>query len=190
MILPPAEAGSKRVSATESSPARECRVGNGMSSLSPGGTAELSRLVIHCGPVNHTRVSLRVHCIFSTKDRANMIPADLQDRAWAFIGGIARRCGMTAIAVGGMADHVHILLLLPATVTLAAAVQKIKANSSRWVHEQTGKPFMWQEGYAAFSVGISQTDATVNYILHQKEHHERHGFGEELARILARHGMN
>lgn len=140
--------------------------------------------------MNHTRVSLRVHCIFSTKDRANMIPLDLQDRAWAFIGGIARRCGMTAVAVGGTSDHVHILLLLPATITLAAAVQKIKANSSRWLHEQTGRPFMWQEGYAAFSVSISQTDATVNYILQQKEHHQRRGFGEEIARILARHGMN
>ncbi|MGB9106933.1 MAG: transposase, partial [Terriglobales bacterium] len=114
----------------------------------------------------------------------------LQDRAWAFIGGIARRCGMTAIAVGGIADHVHILLLLPPTITLAEAMQKIKANSSRWIHEQTGKPFIWQEGYAAFSVSISQTDATVDYILHQKEHHQRHGFGEELAKILARHGMS
>jgi putative transposase len=140
--------------------------------------------------VNHTRVSLRVHCIFSTKDRTPTIPNDLQDRAWAFIGGIARRCGMTAIAVGGMADHVHILLLLPPTMTLAEALQKIKANSSRWIHEQTGKPFTWQEGYAAFSVSISQTDATVDYILHQKEHHQRRGFGEELAKILARHGMS
>ena len=119
-----------------------------------------------------------------------MIPADLQDRAWAFIGGIARRCGMTAIAVGGMADHVHILLLLPTTVPLATAVQKIKANSSRWMHEQTGRPFMWQEAYAAFSVSISHTDATVKYILNQKEHHKRRGFGEELGRILARHGMS
>jgi putative transposase len=55
---------------------------------------------------------------------------------------------MTAIAVGGIADHVHILLLLPPTVALAEALQKIKPNSSRWVHEQTGRPFTWQEGYA------------------------------------------
>ena len=95
---------------------------------------------------------------------------------------------MTAIAVGGMADHVHILLLLPPTI--ATAVQKLKANSSRWIHQQTGRPFQWQEGYSAFSVSISQTDATVDYILHQKEHHQKRGFGEELAKILARHGMS
>jgi REP element-mobilizing transposase RayT len=136
--------------------------------------------------VSHTRVSLRVHCIFSTKNRDHTIPDDLQDRAWAIIGGIARHCGMTAIAVGGIVDHVHILLLLP----LATAVQKLKANSSRWIHEQTGKPFQWQEGYSASSVSISQTDATVDYILHQKQHHRKRGFGEELAKILARHGMS
>jgi len=59
---------------------------------------------------------------------------------------------MKAISVGGMRDHVHILLLLPPTITLAKAVQAIKANSSRWMHETTGKPFEWQEGYAAFSL--------------------------------------
>jgi putative transposase len=140
--------------------------------------------------MSHTRVSLRVHCIFSTKNRDYQIPADLQDRAWAFVGGIARNIGTTAIAVGGIDDHVHVLLLLPPTITVATAVQKIKANSSRWIHEQTGRRFEWQEGYAAFSIGIAQTDATVEYILHQREHHARRGYGEELAQILAKHRMN
>ncbi len=93
---------------------------------------------------------------------------------------------MTAIAVGGFVDHAHVLLLLQPTIPLATAVQKIKANSSRWIHQQTGKPFEWQEGYAAFSIGISQTDATVAYILRQKEHHQKRGFGEELAKLLSR----
>ena len=114
----------------------------------------------------------------------------MQDRAWAFIGGIARNIGATAIAVGGIADHVHILLMLPPTMALSATIQKIKANSSRWMHEQTSRPFEWQEGYAAFSVGIVQTDQTVEYILHQKEHHARRTFGEELARILAKHHVS
>jgi REP element-mobilizing transposase RayT len=139
--------------------------------------------------MKHTRVSLRVHCIFSTKDRRPAIPEGLQARAWAFMGGIARNLGSTAIAVGGMADHVHILLLLSPTMALAEAVQKIKANSSRWLREQTGKPFHWQEGYAAFSVSISHTDATVAYIRNQKKHHERRGFDEELAAILKKHRM-
>ncbi|MGH9492839.1 MAG: IS200/IS605 family transposase [Terriglobales bacterium] len=139
--------------------------------------------------MKHTRVSLRVHCIFSTKDRRPAIPEELQSRTWAFIGAIARNLGLKAIAVGGMADHAHILLLLAPTMPLAEAVQKIKANSSRWLREQTGKPFQWQEGYAAFSVSISHTDATVAYILNQRKHHARRSFDQELAAILKKHRM-
>jgi putative transposase len=145
--------------------------------------------MLHFADVSHTRVSLRVHCIFSTKHRDCAIPVDLQDRAWAFIGGIARNCDMTAVAVGGTSDHVHVLLLMPPTVAVATAVQKIKSNSSRWIYQQTGRPFEWQEGYAAFSVGIAQTDQTVHYILNQKQHHQRQSLGEELARILAKHNL-
>jgi REP element-mobilizing transposase RayT len=91
--------------------------------------------------------------------------------------------------VGGTRDHAHILLLLPPTIALAKAVQALKANSSRWLHQTTGKRFGWQEGYAGFSVGISQTDTTVAYILNQREHHANRGFNEELALMLERHGM-
>jgi len=137
--------------------------------------------------MRHTHVSIRIHCVFSTKERRPSIPEDLQPRLWAFIGGIARRIGAKAIAVGGMSDHVHVLLLLPATMALAKAVQTLKANSSRWLHETTGKPFEWQEGYAAFRVSISQTDATVAYIHNQREHHARRGFDQELALMLEPH---
>jgi len=180
--------GSKEYS--ESSPGRESRVGTGKYVESPAGTSERITRVLNSGDVSHNRISLRIHCIFSTKNRDSRIPADLQDRRGAFIGGIARNIGSTAIAVGGIADHVHILLMLTPTMALSVAVQKIKANSSRWIHEQTGRPFEWQEGYAAFSVGIAQTEQTVDYILHQKEHHAKHGYGEELARIVAKHNMN
>ena len=136
--------------------------------------------------MRHTHVSIRIHCVFSTKERRASIPEEIQPRLWAFIGGIARRVGVKAIAVGGMDDHVHILLLLPPTITLAKAVQTLKANSSRWLHETFGKPFEWQEGYAAFSVGISQTDATVAYIHNQRELHAKRGFDEELSRMVER----
>ena len=139
--------------------------------------------------MKHTRVSLRVHCIFSTKERRPSIPENLQSRTWAFIGGIARNLGMTAIAVGGIADHVHVFLLLSPTMPLAEAMQKIKATSSRWLGEQIGKPFRWQEGYAAFSVSLSHTEATVAYILNQRKHHQRRSFEQEMAAILKKHRM-
>jgi len=91
---------------------------------------------------------------------------------------------MKAIAVGGTGNHVHLLLLLSPTITLSEAVQKIKANSSRWMHEITGKRFFWQAGYAAFSIGMSQTDATVRYVLNQREHHTRHSVEEEIESVF------
>jgi len=133
--------------------------------------------------MHHSRVCLRVHRIFTTKDRRRGIPDELQPRLWAFIGGVARELGMIAVAVGGTADHVHILLQLPPTMRPAEAVQKVKANSSRWMHEITGKRFFWQEATGAFSIGISQTDATVKYILQQREHDTRHSVDDEVESI-------
>lgn len=137
-----------------------------------------------CRAMDHSRVSLRIHCVFSTKDRRPTIPEALQQRLWEYIGGIARNLGMKAIAVGGIEDHAHVLLSLSPAIPLATAVQKIKANSSRWLHGETGKLFQWQEGYAAYSVSISHTDATVKYILNQREHHKKRTFDDELARMI------
>ena len=137
----------------------------------------------------HTRVSVRIHYIFSTKDRRPAILQELEPRLWAYIGGIARKLGGSALAVGGIEDHVHALILMPPTVSVAEMIQKVKANSSRWMREQTGKRFEWQEGYAAFSVSMSQTDATIAYIHNQREHHKKKSFEEELQAILQKHGL-
>ena len=80
-------------------------------------------------------ISSYFHCIFSTKERRPLIKAELQERLWPFLGGIARQNKMKAIEVGGVEDHVHILLSLPATMPLSKALQLVKGGSSRWIHE-------------------------------------------------------
>ena len=79
---------------------------------------------------------------------------------------------MKTLVIGGAADHVHILLSLPATLSVAKAMQLLKGNSSKWIRETFPKMrcFAWQEGYGTFSVGISSVDATVIYINNQTEH--------------------
>ena len=93
--------------------------------------------------------------------------------------------------VGGIEDHVHLLLSLPATITLAEAIQKLKANSSRWVHESfpARELFGWQKGYGAFSIGISQVETTIQYIKNQPKHHRRVDSRQELAAFVKRHGL-
>jgi REP element-mobilizing transposase RayT len=98
---------------------------------------------------------------------------------------------MGLLAAGGANDHVHLLVRVPTTVTIAKCVQSIKAVSSKWVHETFSNfaGFAWQEGYGAFSVGISQVDETVAYIESQEEHHRRHTFEEELISFLKKHDI-
>jgi REP element-mobilizing transposase RayT len=98
---------------------------------------------------------------------------------------------MKALAVGGVEDHVHLLLPLPSTLPIAKAIQLVKRASSKWVHETfpQHQDFAWQEGYGAFSIGVSQVDPTVAYIDSQAKHHRRRTFQEELLAILKKHGI-
>ena len=138
--------------------------------------------------MSHTYCSSLFHCVFSTKERRKSIALEAQDRLWAYMGGIAREHGMTALAVGGMDDHAHLLLSLPSSLAIANAMREIKSASSHWMHETCGvQGFEWQEGYGAFSVGRSQVDATVAYILSQKEHHRWRDFQAEFIAILKKH---
>lgn len=140
--------------------------------------------------MSHTYVSNLVHCVFSTKGRQRLIALEVQNQLWAFIGGIARKNDFKALIVGGTEDHVHVLLSLPATMPVAKAMQLVKGTSSHWMNETHTKGFGWQEGYGAFTVGISQKPVTVAYIKNQAEHHRRHDFEEEFLVFLKKHGID
>ncbi len=140
--------------------------------------------------MSHTYVSELVHVVFSTKNRRNTITLDLQDRLWSFLGGIARKNAFKTIAVGGIENHVHLLLSLPATIPLSKAVQLLKAGSSKWLNETPGRHFEWQQGCGAFTVGISQQDQTVAYINSQAEHHKKRSFEEEFVAFLKKHNID
>ena len=136
-------------------------------------------------------VSSYHHCVFSTKERRPLITAQLRDRLWPFLGGIARQNEMKAIEIGGMPDHVHILLSLPSTLSIAKALQLVKGGSSKWVHDTFPEhlTFAWQVKYAAFSVSVSQLNKTVEYIRNQEAHHRKMTFKEEFLMLLKKHRL-
>jgi len=139
----------------------------------------------------HSYTSSLFHCVFSTKGRRRLITPALQSRLWPFMGGIARENGMKAVAIGGVEDHVHLLLSLPSTLAIAKAIQLVKGGSSKWAHDTfpEHRRFGWQEGYGAFSIGVSQTDRTIAYISSQADHHRKRTFQEEMLAILKKHGI-
>ena len=134
-------------------------------------------------------VSSYHHCVFSTKDRRPMITAALQQRLWPYLGGIARENKMRAIEIGGVQDHIHMLLSLPSSMPIAKALQLIKGGSSKWVHDTfpDQRLFGWQTKYGSFSVSVSQLDKIIAYIRSQPEHHRKMTFQEEFVALLKKH---
>jgi putative transposase len=140
----------------------------------------------------HSFTRVVVHCVWSTKSREPSFHPKLRERMWRYLGGIARENKMKALAIGGAADHVHILVSLPATISVAKALQLLKGNSSKWIHETFPemRSFAWQEGYGAFSVGVPAIDLTVAYIRNQTRHHCKRTFREEFTAMLRKNGFD
>lgn len=140
----------------------------------------------------HTYASCLFHVVFSTKERRPLISPAMQARLWGYLGGIARKNRIHALAIGGTADHIHMLLAVPPEMPLAKALQLIKGGSSKWVHETypSHRLFAWQEGYGAFSISISHLKETIRYIEEQEEHHRRKTFQEEFLAFLKKHNLD
>jgi putative transposase len=154
---------------------------------SPGGTIE--NVIFALMPDSY--VANRVHCVFSTKNRTRIIPAEIQPRLWSFMAGIARENGIAHIAIGGFDDHAHVMIFVPPTVSLAKAMQLIKAGSSKWRNRTFANgSFEWQAGYSATSVSASLVQKTKAYIRNQRERHRTLGFVEEWQMFLERNGFS
>lgn len=134
--------------------------------------------------MSHTYTNLLTHFVFSTKDRSPLITKEITPELFAYLGGLAKELKGKAIAIGGMDNHVHLLISLPPTVSTSDAMRFIKANSSKWLGDKFGTPFSWQIGYGAFSVSRSNVDAVAKYIQNQEEHHKKFDFRGEFFEVI------
>src|SRR5688572_13965101 len=137
----------------------------------------------------HSYVTQLMHCVFSIELRRPLITHEFQQRLFQYIGGIALENKIILIAAGGVADHVHILISLPKTMSISKAMQLIKGGSSKWIHDTFPefRSFEWQEGYGAFSVSLSNRERVVAYINNQPEQHKKQDFQAELIAFLKAH---
>ena len=139
----------------------------------------------------NTYHSLHYHLIFSTKNRVANLKPEIEQRIWAYIGGVARKHKMTALQIGGFDDHIHALVMAPPTIAPSQIAQYLKGDSSNWIHETFPdlRDFAWQEGYGAFTVSKSTLESVVAYIQKQREHHQHRSFQEEYLEFLQKHGV-
>jgi putative transposase len=138
--------------------------------------------------LSHTYSNNLVHCVFSTKNRIDAISSQLQEPLYAYVFGIGNNLGIEILALGGTANHIHILIALPPSNSLSDVIRDLKANSSRWM-KQNRRDFAWQEGFGAFSVSASQAPKVKAYIRNQAEHHRKRNFEEEFLTLLAKSGL-
>ncbi len=140
----------------------------------------------------HTYTNVVIHALFSTKNRYPWLSAEVREEVFAYLGGSVNKLGGQSLLVNGAADHVHMLFVQPASMSLAEVMEKLKANSSGWMKRRwpERRGFAWQTGYAAFSVSKSQVEQVRRYIAGQEEHHRRVGFQEEVLVILRKQGIH
>lgn len=134
----------------------------------------------------HTYTLNITHCVFSTKGRLLLLTDP--PVSWDILRRVAANANLHVRAIGGTSNHVHVLLDLPSTRTIADVLRELKANSSARIRKSIPK-FAWQDGYGAISVSPSAVRNVISYINHQQEHHSRHSFEDEYLSILERAGV-
>ena len=140
----------------------------------------------------NTYINILIHTVFSTKNRESWLSSSLRERLYPYMCGIARENGLKVLCIGGTDNHIHILLSLDSTTSIAQAMQLIKGGSSKWIHETFPelRLFSWQEGYGAFSIGISNVDETKKYIENQEKHHSKESFRDEYLKFLRKNNID
>jgi REP element-mobilizing transposase RayT len=131
-----------------------------------------------------------LHIVFSTKHRAPLLTPELTARLYPYLAATALGNETLVMGLGGMPDHVHLLLSFGRTETIADTVKALKGSSSRWINDTFGTHFAWQSGYGAFSVGYPELGAVKAYIANQEERHRGVTYQDEFRQLLTVNGKS
>lgn len=139
-----------------------------------------------------SHISLLYHIIFRTKYSTNAIMDEHASKLYEYMVGIARNRKSFVYIIGGMPNHIHMLISISPEIAISEFMQVLKSETSKWI-KQTGlfPDFIgWGSGYAAFSYGINMKNTVYRYIQNQKEHHCRKSFQEEYEKIMRDNGLD
>lgn len=145
----------------------------------------------HFSTMAHTYVNCALHVVFSTRNRAPLIADVRKTKVHAMLANIAHDRGFPTLVVGGVSNHVHLLMSLPSDQRICDCLRLLKGTSSKWINDEffPARDFGWQEGYGAFAISPSHVEATIVYIRNQEEHHRQRTFQEEYREFLRKQGI-
>jgi len=134
----------------------------------------------------NTYHQLYVQAVFAVKYRASAIKPEWRNEFFGVIGNLINEVGCKNIIVNGVEDHIHCFFGLLPSLAISDVMQKIKANSSGWLNNQSyvKHRFAWQSGYGAFSYSRSHLNNVYQYILNQETHHQKKAFKDEYLELL------
>ncbi len=123
--------------------------------------------------MRRNKLALYLHLVWATWDREPLITPEIERRVYRCIAHEALQMGCKVLAINGMPDHVHLVVKIPSTITVANLMKQVKGVSSHFVNEvlQPETHFKWQGYYGAFTVSRWDVDKIVAYVRRQKEHH-------------------
>lgn len=172
-----------------SKPGTQCRGGITANSVRPERTLHAGETFCYHPGMPQSLSRILLHLVFATKNREPWLDSDRRPRVFAYLAEIGRDMDCTVYRVGGVADHIHMAIELPRTMTVADFVKKVKAASSVWIKDRGSNHagFSWQAGYGVFSLGASQLQSLTDYIDRQEEHHRVKGFQEEYLDFLKKY---
>ncbi|MBR4715683.1 MAG: IS200/IS605 family transposase [Bacteroidales bacterium] len=135
--------------------------------------------------------STMYHIIVRTHSSERTISEEHERDLYAYVMGIVDEVGGKLYRIGGMPDHIHLFLSLPANLSMSDFVQRMKTATSKWLKANPVFPHWsgWSKEYAGFSYSAKEKDRVANYIRNQKEHHKHTSFAEEYRAFLEENGL-
>ena len=125
------------------------------------------------------------HFVWATKNREPLIAAEIEARLWPYIGAKCKELGYELLAVGGIEDHMHVLIELLPTMLVADVAKNLKGASSRYINKESSLPatLYWQDGYGVITLRKAEVPKVVRYIQRQKEHHRSGKLSDSLEQV-------
>ena len=134
---------------------------------------------------------LLYHIVFRTKSSKNTIPEEHEKELYAYIKGIINNKKSKLYRIGGMPDHIHLLVDIYPTFALSDFMKELKEYSSKWLSTNPNFPDFegWAVSLAGFTYNLRDKQIIIDYIKNQKEHHKKVSFEEEYRKILNDYGI-